>query len=318
MRADDLRILLLAPALYLMCVGCVVVFGVLFCAWAKRGEPMDDDQARAFAGVSPAWWHRLWALLVEIVYQAISLVFRTVHGWRLLPLLAGGADATPVLVVPGYTENAGTMWPLAFRLARAGFNPILVDFPSTLHRIETNAEFLAVRIAEIRAAHGGAKVAIVAHSMGGLISRTLIHTRDDHGVIAFVAIGSPFRGTHLARLGAYFQLGHCLSQMTPGSEFMRRFPPSLPPKVPTLSMIAPQENIITPEWSAVIAGAEVRVLSQPWGHQAPLFVPEVYLQLERWLLENGVTRAGAAGPAARALTSPPSSASTPSPGSEPG
>jgi pimeloyl-ACP methyl ester carboxylesterase len=204
--------------------------------------------------------------------------------------LRGAAGCTPVLIVPGYTENAGTMWPLGRYLARAGFNPILIDFPSTFHRIESNAAFLGQCIAQIRSQFGGAPLAVVAHSMGGLITRTWIHSAEDHGVSTLVAISSPFRGTHLARLGAGLKLGHCLSQMMPGSEFMRRFPPELPPKVPTLSMIASQENIVSPEWSAVIAGADVRVLSQPWGHQAPLFLREVFVQVEGWLLAQGVTR----------------------------
>ena len=182
------------------------------------------------------------------------------------------------------------MWLLGWRLARAGFNPILIDFPSTLHRIESNVEFLAQRIAQIRAAAGGAQVAVVAHSMGGLITRTLIHSHDEHGVTTLVAISSPFRGTHTAQLGAWLRMGHCLPQMRPDSEFMQRFPPSLPAKVPLLSMIACQENIVSPEWSAVVAGADTRVLSQPWGHQAPLFLTEVYVQVERWLLDHGVTR----------------------------
>jgi pimeloyl-ACP methyl ester carboxylesterase len=290
-RAEDLRIFLLAPALFLAGIGLVVLSGVLYCSWAKRNDAMDADQASAFAGVRVSFVHRLWALLVEVVYQAISLVLRTLHAWRLLPAPSGAPGHTPVLLVPGYTENAGTMLPLALRLARAGFNPILIDFPSTLHRIESNADFLARRVAEVRSVTApGAPVAVVAHSMGGLITRTLLHSRDDHGVIAFAAIGTPFRGTHMARLGAALRLGHCLTQMCPGSEFMQRFPPSLPPRVPTLSLIACQENIISPEWSAVIAGAETRVLSEPWGHQAPLFMNEVYRHVERFLLAHGVTR----------------------------
>jgi pimeloyl-ACP methyl ester carboxylesterase len=301
-RVDDFRILLLAPAVYLAVVGAGVVAGVGFCAWAKRGDVMDEHQASVFGCVRVTLAHRAWALLVETVYQAISLVLRTLHAWRLLPQPRGAPECTPVLIVPGYTENAGTMLPLGFRLARAGFNPILIDFPSTLHRIESNAEFLARRIAQVREVTGASQVAIVAHSMGGLITRTLLHTREDHGVIAFEAIASPYRGTHLARLGAPIRLGHCLTQMCPGSEFMRRFPPTLPARVPMLSMITCQENIISPEWSAVVVGAETRVLSEPWGHQAPLFMSEVYLHVERWLLAHGVTRAVSPAPHAGSST----------------
>jgi pimeloyl-ACP methyl ester carboxylesterase len=289
-RSYEIGILLLAPAMYLLVIAAVVTSGAAYCAWAKRNDGMDADQARAFAAVKPAWTARLSKLLAEIGYQALSLVLRMLHSLGALPSLRGNAGYTPVLIVPGYTENSGTMWPLGRYLARVGFNPILIDFPSTFHRIESNAAFLGACIAQIRAESGGAPIAVVAHSMGGLITRTWIHSAEEHGVSTLVAISSPFRGTHLARLGAWFKLGHCLSQMAPGSDFMRRFPPELTPKVPTLSMIASQENIVSPEWSAVIAGADVRVLSQPWGHQAPLFLREVFVQVESWLLEQGVTR----------------------------
>lgn len=290
MRPDDFRLLLLTPAVFLAGVGVAVFAGAVYCAWAKRADGMDEHQARVFGGVRVSLLHRAWSFIVEVVYQAISLVLRTLHAWRLLPSLRGATECTPVLVVPGYTENAGSMWPVAFRLMRSGFNPILIDFPSTFHRIESNAEFLARRIEQVRSVSGSAQVAVVAHSMGGLVTRTLLHSRDDHGVIAFVAIASPFRGTHLARIGARLRLGHCVRQMCPGSEFMQRFPPTLAARVPMLSMISCQENIVSPEWSAVVDGAETRVLSEPWGHQAPLFMNEVHEHVEAWLLAHGVTR----------------------------
>jgi pimeloyl-ACP methyl ester carboxylesterase len=153
---------------------------------------MDEHQARVFGGVRVSLPQRAWGLLVEIVYQAIALVLRTLHGWRLLPAPRGPAECTPVLVVPGYTENAGMMLPLAFRLARAGFNPVLIDFPSTLHRIESNAEFLARRIAEVRAVTGAAQVAIVAHSMGGLVGRRAVNELCRNGKPRYLRVYASF------------------------------------------------------------------------------------------------------------------------------
>ena len=51
------------------------------------------------------------------------------HQLHLLPPPRVDARGTPVLVIPGYIENAGTVWWLARRLARAGFNAILIEFP---------------------------------------------------------------------------------------------------------------------------------------------------------------------------------------------
>ena len=283
--------LLVLPGVICAGVALVVAAGALYGAWIKPQEGMDQDQARLFHGVRASLPRRAWGLCVEVWYQILSLILRTLHSFRALPALECDAGCVPVLVLPGFTENAGTMWWLARRLARAGFYPVLVDFPSTLHRIEQNVEFLRLFISSLRAKVGGEPIPVVAHSMGGLITRTLIHSHADHGVRTLVAIASPFRGTRLARIGTRLGLrGHCLGQMIPGSEFMQRFPPSLPCDVPILSLIALQENIVVPEWSAVVADAEVRVLERPWGHQTPLFAGEVYQQVEAWLLNYGVTR----------------------------
>jgi pimeloyl-ACP methyl ester carboxylesterase len=284
--------LLLLPFAYLASVAVAVTAGTLYNAWVKRGDAgvMDADQARAFGDARLSLLSRLRGLSIESACQAFAFVLQTLHGLRLLPVKRLASSGTPVVVLPGYRENAGSMWWLGRRLARAGFNPILLDFPSTLRRIEDNARFLGERIAEIRAQHGGEPVAIVAHSMGGLIARTLVHSCEDHGVRALLAIASPFRGTHLATVGARLRLGHSVAQMSPGHEYHARFPPSLACPVPLLSLVARQETIVSPEWSVVIADAAVLVLDEAYGHVAPLFVASAFVQIERWLLENGVAR----------------------------
>jgi pimeloyl-ACP methyl ester carboxylesterase len=284
--------LLALPVLFVVVTAASVTGGVLYGAWIKRGEVMDADQTRLFGGVRASLLRRVWGLTVEIGCQMVALGLRALHDLKLLPpSRCRDASCTPVLVLPGYTENSGTMWWLGRRLSRAGFYPMLVDFPSTLHRIEDNVEFLRLTIATLRSKLGLAAIPVVAHSMGGLITRTLLHTHADHGVLTLIAIASPFRGTHLARIGRWLGLrGHCLGQMVPGSDFLKRYPPTLRCEVPILSLMAFQENIVVPEWSAVVADAEVRVLSRPWGHQAPLFAGEVYTQVEGWLLHHGVTQ----------------------------
>ena len=235
-------------------------------------------------------------------------VARAAHAARVAAACrrcAAHADCTPVLVVPGYTENAGTMWPLGWRLARAGFNPILIDFPSTLHRIESNAEFLARASREVRAVDGrragrGRRAqhgrADHAHADPQPRRARRDRVRRDRVAVPRHAPGAARRAAAARALPAR----RCARAASSCSASRRR----LPRKVPTLSMIACQENIVSPEWSAVVAGAETRVLSQPWGHQAPLFMTEVYVQVERWLLAHGVTRHGGAPPRSAGANSP--------------
>ena len=286
-------------------VALTVGAGMLYCAWAARhygaaGMGADAGDLRAFGRVRLSVFARARGLLIEVGCQTFALVLRAAQELRLLRKLAGDPRGTPVLVLPGYVENAGTMWWLGRRLERAGFNVVLVEFPSTTCAIEQNVAYLAAVIEQMRVSSGGDRVAVVAHSMGGVIARTLTLSREDHGVHTLVAIGSPFRGTHLARIGVRLRFGHCVGQLVPGSVFLRRFPPSQPCPVPTLSLIAPQENIVTPVYSAVIAGAQLHVMAEGYGHEAPLFLGSVCNEVEAWLVAQGVTRvpAGLADPGA--------------------
>jgi pimeloyl-ACP methyl ester carboxylesterase len=287
---------LLALLAYVAGVGIAVTAGVVYGHYAKLryAEPLDPAQTAAFLRARAGLFRRARALVIETLCQATALAWQALHKLRLLRMPRGDRAATPIVVLPGYTENSGNMWFLGRFLARRGFNPILVDFPSTFRRIEDNAAFLGDVIARVRAEHGGTEVAVVAHSMGGLVTRALLRDRADHGVAALVAIAAPFRGTHIARVGAALGFGKSVEQMVPGSEFLRRFPPSLPLPVPLLSIVAFQESIVSPEWSVVIEGAEVHVLDEPYGHEAPLFVPAALRAIEAWLVRNGVTRAAPA------------------------
>jgi pimeloyl-ACP methyl ester carboxylesterase len=219
---------------------------------------------------------------------AFDLALRFLYLLRLLPAPRDPGSGTPIIMLPGYTENAGAMWWFARKLAKRGFRPFLLDFPSTFHRLESNVGFLRMRINQLRAETGCDKVAIVAHSMGGVIARAHMLTNADHGVLTLIAIASPFRGTHIARLGAAFRLGHSAIDMCPGSAFACRFPPTAAATAPIHSIVGCQENIVSPVWSCVLPGCDTYVLSLPVGHDAPLHLEESYVQVETWLVQDGV------------------------------
>jgi pimeloyl-ACP methyl ester carboxylesterase len=285
-------LLVATPLAYVGVVLIGVTAGVVFASGVRRASAgeMDADQVRAFGNLRLPVVGRVAGVLVETLCQALAFVLQLAHRLRLLPAPAPRPEHTPVVVLPGYTENSGTTWWLGRRLARAGFNAVLLDFPSTLRRIEDNADFLAERIAEIRARHGGKQVAVVAHSMGGLVTRALVHRNRDHGVLALAAVASPFRGTALASLSRYLPLGRSVRQMRPGSPFLASFPPSLALPLPLLSLVGRQETIVCPEWSVVIEGAQVRALERAYGHITPLFLALAFTEIEGFLLGHGVTR----------------------------
>ena len=284
---------------YLSGVAVVVTGGVCVARWLARHDMMDEAQARVFGRYRPTWLMRVFGGIVEVFAASFDLLLRL--GW-LLRVLRAPTDpgcGTPVVLLPGYTENAGAMWWFARRLRREGFRPVLVDFPSTFASIEVNVRYLRMRLNEVQRATGSDRIAIVAHSMGGVVARALLLSEPEHRVLTLIALASPFRGTHLARFGAFLNMGGSVVDMCPESPFAGRYLPSAQASVPIRVIVGEQENIVSPPWSCVLPGCEVRLLSLPVGHDAPLHLRESYTQVTAWLERDGVQRVSA--PAATAV-----------------
>jgi pimeloyl-ACP methyl ester carboxylesterase len=283
-----LGFLLALFALYLCGVTLVVTGGVVLARWLSRHDQMDEFQARAFASFRPSALLRLRGHAVEVAAASFDLGLRLLWMLHLLPEPSDPGSGTPIVLLPGFSENAGALWWFARKLHRRGFRPVLIDFPSTFDSIPDNVAFLRQRLSVLRSATGSERVAIVAHSMGGVVARALVLSEPEHGVLTVIALASPFRGTHLARLGALFRVGSSVIDMAPESAFAGRFLPSAAASIPIRSIIGGQENIVSPAWSCVLPGCETHVLSLPVGHDAPLHLLESFERVQSWLLQDGV------------------------------
>lgn len=288
----DIGLILLGLALaYFVAIWLGVAWGVVIARYLARHDPMDDAQARIFAGFRPSLLARAHGHLLEALILAFDLILRLLWLLRVLRHPSDPGSGTPIVMLPGYTENAGALYWFALKLRRRGFRPFLVDFPSTFSPIDKNVAFLRQQILAIRRETGCERVAIVAHSMGGVVARALLLSDPDHGVITLIALASPFRGTHMARLGVLMRLGESVIDMSPSSPFAHRFLPSARASVPIRVIIGEQENVVSPPWSCVLPECETHLLSVPVGHDGPLHLAESYERIERWLLQDGVLRA---------------------------
>jgi len=294
--SDICMLALVVGLLYVLGVFVVVTGGLILSRILARKDPMDEAQARVFASYRPGIGARVVGHIVEVWVAAFDFTLRLLWLLRALPAPSDPGSGTPIIMLPGYTENAGALWWFARKLKNRGFRPFLVDFPSTFWSIERNVEFLRQQIREVQAATGAERVAIVAHSMGGVVARALLLSDPNHAVLTLIALSSPFRGTHMARLGALFKLGESVIDMSPASPFAHRFLPSATTTAPIRVITGEQENIVSPPWSCVLPGCEVYLLSLPVGHDAPLHLQESYARLEHWLLQDGVQRAADAAP----------------------
>ena len=150
--------------------------------------------------------------------------------------------AMPVLLVHGYGCNRGIWWWMRRRLEADGQVVATLSLEPPWGGIDEFAAQLHARIEAVCAATGAPRVLLVAHSMGGLVSRACMARHGAARVAGLVTIATPHGGTAIARLG----LGRCARQMELKSSWVsdlsgRRV------TVPFVSIRTPQDNFVMPQ-----------------------------------------------------------------------
>jgi triacylglycerol lipase len=186
----------------------------------------------------------------------------------------------PVLLIHGYMCNRGLWWWLRRRLRAAGIDIATVNLEPPLAGIETFAARLHERIEALATETGAERVALVGHSMGGLVARAYVARHGADRVAQLVTLASPHHGSVVARYGP----GKNAREMEPDSDFIDKLPPA-DPRVPSLSIWSPADNFVAPQDSARLAGAAEIVLPS-LTHLALLFSPLVLETLRRELVRS--------------------------------
>ncbi len=164
--------------------------------------------------------------------------------------------ARPVLLIHGVLCNRGVWRPWFTRLRACGFGPVrAVDLEPLLGDIEAHAEIVAQELRDLQRNCQGARVTIIAHSMGGLIARAALRRVGSAVVREIVAIASPHHGTAMARPFPW----PAARQMRLDSSWLRALDTvaAAPGGVTIISMYSPQDNLIVPARSAILDGAHV-------------------------------------------------------------
>lgn len=156
--------------------------------------------------------------------------------------IACAPACSPCCWCTGYGCNRGIWWWLRPRLEAAGHVVATISLEPPWGGIDGFAEQLHARIEAVCAATGAPRVTLVAHSMGGLVSRAYLARHGDARVARLISIASPHSGSQLARLG----LGTCARQMAPGSAWLARLAAQRV-TVPFVSVRTPQDNFVMPQ-----------------------------------------------------------------------
>jgi pimeloyl-ACP methyl ester carboxylesterase len=144
------------------------------------------------------------------------------------------AKKIPVLFVHGINGTPASFDYLIEQLDRTRFQPWVYYYPSGLH-LAGIASHLDETMAKLELRYGVSRVAVVAHSMGGLVSRGYLLRAAENkrpvSVPLYVTISTPWGGHKGAETGVKTApvVVHVWRDMAPGSEYQKSvFAQSLP------------------------------------------------------------------------------------------
>jgi triacylglycerol esterase/lipase EstA (alpha/beta hydrolase family) len=163
----------------------------------------------------------------------------------------------PVLLLHGYGCNSGYWAHLLPLLDAARISHASVDLEPIAGDIDGYAPLVEQAVEALRAASGADRVAIVAHSMGGLVARAWMRAHGTHRVARLVTLGTPHHGTALARFGPGANAAQMRRAGSGESAWLRALAASETPATRALvtSIYTHHDNIVAPQTSSVLPGA---------------------------------------------------------------
>jgi triacylglycerol esterase/lipase EstA (alpha/beta hydrolase family) len=187
---------------------------------------------------------------------------------RLMDDPAPAPAELPVLLVHGVLCNAGVWLGLRRHLLQQGIGPVYaLTYGPPLASIEFFAEQVAAKIGAVLAVTGARQVAIVGHSMGGLVARAYLRRYGASKVRVLITLATPHHGS----VHAWLFPGTCLAQIRPGSEWLAELnrDEGSPPPTRIVSLWSWHDSMVAPQTSARLAGIEnIEVVGV--GHNAML------------------------------------------------
>lgn len=216
----------------------------------------------------------LWIVCVEAWQVDIALLRMAVEPLRAR-LDRAGPDRHPparVLLVHGIACNRAVWRPLLAALRGAGIEQVhALDLEPLFADIDTYARTLLARIEAIGASPAR-PVAIVAHSMGGLVARAALREAAPGAIGRIITVGTPHHGTAVAcRFGWPSTRQMCL-----GSGWLHELNARQEGRLelPVTSLYSLDDNLIVPAGSAVLRGSRSIGL-RGVGHLGLLRSPQV-------------------------------------------
>jgi pimeloyl-ACP methyl ester carboxylesterase len=103
----------------------------------------------------------------------------------------------PVLLIHGYCCNYGVWRYVAARLQALGHTVLAINLEPLFCSIDDYAPQVEHAVAQLRAQTGQQRVALVGHSMGGLVIRAWMRAYGEAQAAVAITLGSPHQGTQI-------------------------------------------------------------------------------------------------------------------------
>jgi triacylglycerol lipase len=229
---------------------------------SKPNGPPRAGRATGWIGALSPRRRLLVAGVTLLVAAAVVVTVVAVAGSRSSSPAAGSPPQDqpgPVLLVPGYGGQTGSLSTLAARIRATGREATVVGMPGN-GTGPLNADASVLNEAVSRALDNGApSVDVIGYSAGGVVA--LLWAREDDGAgkaRRVITLGSPYHGASIAADAAGLVPGACpaaCQQLVPGSSLLAGLHATAPARLRWLSLWTTDDQTVTPPASARLAGA---------------------------------------------------------------
>ena len=202
------------------------------------------------------WWRAIfgesWA-----IYRLLMWGMPWVRGQGQTLLGLGQSQRVPVLLIHGYCCNHGVWRDMASRLQALGHTVLAINLEPLFCSIDEFAPQVEQALAQLRTQTGQARVALVGHSMGGLVVRAWMRAYGDAQVAVAVSLGSPHQGTQIT---PHVKLPNA-RQMVWASDWLQDLQTQETPERRALLRIAltEQDAIVFPQTAQTLPGVDAQV-----------------------------------------------------------
>jgi hypothetical protein len=198
-----------------------------------------------------------------------------------------------VLLIPGTTIGPEFFTPMAQRLRRDGFDPVIWA-PRDLftESLEVGAQRIADKVRSVLAERGITKLHLVAECDAGVAARYYAQSLGGHHELdELVTFVSAHHGTSAALLGAWFTSWQALRDIKPNSTFQARLNGvALPAGLRMTSIYSCRDEYMYPYTTSRVTGARnVELCGRAIGHFDGFWDGTVYTHIRETLRGNGAS-----------------------------